>query len=411
MKNYTITALLLITFIARKGEAQTYVQTATKFQTSTSNTISQSFASSSTSGNLIVVHLDWDKQTVDVSTVTDNKGNTYKKIIGSTNWNGSSYDAELWYAYNITGGNITVTAKLTANTNSFFQIYISEYGGIISAGDPLDQSSVATGNSSAVSSGAKTTTYNHELIYGVAIGASGTLSTGAGFTNRSTANSNIVEDKTGNAVGSYSANFTSAGGNWIAQMATFITTSSLIILPVDLLSFTGKCGNGQIKLEWATASETGNDHFTVESSETGTGWKVAGIVNSAGNSSSVQQYSFTAPESNGEFSYFRLAQTDKDGKTKYFNTLQVANCSHNITGVSIFPNPSNGNTLYGKINLKFSEAYSIEVYDSQGKMVYRAESGQQAFAFNFTHTLLAGLYFARFSSSHFSTTQSFLVRH
>jgi hypothetical protein len=79
--------------------------------------------------------------------------------------------------------------------------------------------------------------------------------------------------------------------------------------------------------------------------------------------------------------------------------------------VSIFPNPSNGNTLYGKINLKFSEAYSIEVYDSQGRMVYRAESGQQAFAFNFTHTLPAGLYFARFSSSRFSTTQSFLVRH
>jgi Ig-like domain CHU_C associated/Lectin C-type domain/HYR domain len=210
------------------GTAQTHIQTTTSFQTTTSATISKSFASPGTTGNLIVVELNWDGQTRSISGVTDNKGNTYAKINGPTNWNGTNYRAELWYAYNITGGGtaINITATLSGAPTSFSQIYISEYSGIITT-NPLDQNSVATGNTPAISSGAKTTTFANELIYGASIGASGTISTGTGFTNRSAANQNIIEDKNVTATGSYDAIFTiPPGGNrWIAQMATFIANN------------------------------------------------------------------------------------------------------------------------------------------------------------------------------------------
>ena len=411
MKKNTIINLLLLFTVLQYGNAQTHVQTTSLFQNTTSKTISLAFGASSSAGNLIVVHLDWDNQGSTINSVKDNRGNTYYEIIAPTNWNGTNYSAALWYAWDISGGNTTVTAKLTLNPTSFTQIYISEYSGIVSAADPLDKSSVNKGNTTAVSSGAATTTYNNELIYGAAIGSSGTLSKGAGFTQRSNANQNIVEDKTGASVGSYSANFSSAGGNWIAQMASFISVNSLITLPLDLLSFTGKCDHNKIMLTWSTASEMTNDYFTVEQSAEGTGWKTVGTKKNAGNSAAAQQYSFTADASTGEFSYFRLKQTGVDGKSKYSEILRVDNCHINATVVNIYPNPSNGISLYGSINLKTNEAYTIEVFDNLGTKVYHGGSDQQAFTVSFPHVLPAGIYYARFYSAAFSTVKCILVTH
>jgi hypothetical protein len=411
MKKNIIINLLLLFTVLQYGNAQTHVQTTSLFQNTTSKTISLAFGASSSAGNLIVVHLDWDNQGSTINSVKDNRGNTYYEIIAPTNWNGTNYRAALWYAWNISGGNTTVTAKLTLNPTSFTQIYISEYSGIVSAADPLDKSSVNKGNTAAVSSGAATTTYNNELIYGAAIGAAGTLSKGAGFAQRSSANQNIIEDKTGVGVGSYSTNFTSAGGNWIAQMASFISVNSLITLPVNLLSFTGKCDHNKIALTWSTASEMNNDYFTVEQSAEGTDWKAIGTKKSQGNSAAAQQYSFIADASAGDFSYFRLKQADADGKSKYSEILRVDNCHTSSAAVNIYPNPSNGISLYGSINLKANEAYTIEVFDNLGKMVYHGGSVEPAFAINFPHILPSGIYYARFYSAAFSVVKCILVAH
>jgi len=410
MKRWIGITVILFFAAFKQGVGQTHVQTTTLYQTTTSKTIACTFAATSTAGNLIVVHIDWDNQSKSVMTLTDNKGNTYIKINGTTNWNGASYAAELWYAYNIVtiGGPITITAKLTGNPTSFSQIYISEYSGFGST-NPLDQNSVAIGNTAAVSSGAKTTTSNNEMVYGISIGASGNLTTGAGFTNRSTANSNIVEDKKATAMGSYSATFTSAGGNWIAQMATFISTN--IILPIELLSFTGYCNNNNIALNWATASESNNDYFTIERSEDGNNWQAIGTVKSAGNSSMAQQYSFNADETNTEVSYFRLKQTDFNGKFNYSQIIKVNNCNKNSSGVNIYPNPSNGRSLFGRINLKANEIYSIEIFDYLGKMVSHVTSVQSEFAINFPQLLPSGVYYAKISSPTYSTVSCFLVKH
>ncbi|HEV3224834.1 MAG TPA: T9SS type A sorting domain-containing protein [Puia sp.] len=412
MSRYAGLTLVLLLCIFKSGLGQTHVQTTTLYQTTTANSISVTFGAASTSGNLIIVHIDWDGQTRNVTAVTDNKGNSYAKINGTTNWNGINYAAELWYAYNITGGAgaITVKAKLSGNPTSFSQMYISEYSGIVSIANPLDQNVVATGNTLAVSSGAKTTTYTNELVYGASIGASGALTKGAGFNLRSGANQNIIEDKNAAAVGSYNASFTSAGGNWIAQMATFITTSSIIVLPIDLLSFTGQCNNNHIVLDWTTAAETNNDYFNIERSEDGADWETIGTVKSAGNSSANQNYSFTADETQNSISYFRLKQTDLDGNFKYFHTIQVNNCFKDRTEVNIYPNPSNGLTLSGSINLKDNQTYSIEIFNNLGMIISRYTSAQQEFNVKFSHNLAPGVYYARISSATFSTAKCFLVK-
>jgi hypothetical protein len=407
----SVTFIFILIAALNQSIGQTHVQTRTLYQVTTSTTISRNFAAPSTSGNLIVVHVDWDGQTRSVLSVTDNKGNSYAKINGPTNWDGLNYRAELWYAYNITGGGaaINITAKLTGAPTTFSQIYISEYSGIITT-NPLDQNSVAIGNTAAVSSGSKTTTYTNELIYGASIGASGVLTVGAGFTSRSTANSNIIEDKNGVLAAAYDTKFTSAGGNWVAQMATFLSTTSLAVLPTQLFSFTGQCTSKNIVLDWSTATETNNDYFTIERSENSTDWHVIGTVNGGGNSSTILKYSFTADQTNQDISYFRLKQTDFDGKFKYSNIVQVGNCNKELTGLSIYPNPSNGKSLFGRTNFQINEEYSIEIYNNLGKMVAHLSSIQPEFSVNFSQILPTGVYYARFSSASFSSAKIFLVK-
>ena len=411
MKRFLVILHIIVFVSAAPIMAQTHVQTNTLFQMSTATSIASTFATPSTSGNLIVVHLDWNNQAISISSVTDNKGNTYARISGPTNWNGALYRAELWYAYNITGGGVAikVTATLSGAPTSFTQIYISEYSGILSVANPLDKSSVQTGSALAVSSGSQTTTYNHELIYGASIGASGNLTKGGSFTLRSGANNNIIEDKNAAATGTFDANFTSASGNWIAQMATFISTSSNFILPVDFSSFTGQCKNDQVVLDWSTANEMNNDYFTIEKSTDENSWGPIGTTNSGGNSSTRQDYSFN-PDPINELTYFRIKQTDFDGRWKYSEIISVRSCGEPKKEIEIYPNPTNGVTLSGKINARMTQPWSIVVYDRLGNVVMRTTSAQAVFTINFSRTLVSGIYYAGFTSGNISKSACFMVR-
>jgi hypothetical protein len=339
MKNiHLLVALsLTIVLIAHRAVAQSHVATVTKYTSSAATTISQAFPSTSTGGHMIVVHLSWDNKNRSVKTLTDNQGNVYHRINGPTTWH-STYRSELWYTYNIIGGSkITVTATLTNSSTSFLQIYASEYSGV-SITDPLDQHSVAAGSTSAANSGAETTTVSNELVYGVSIGASGSLATGAGFTNRSTANQNIVEDKLTSSIGSYSTTFTSAGGDWVAEMATF---KPLIVLPVELISFKAEVlGPERVQTEWVTAGETNNDYFEIQRSSNGNDWAVAGNVKGAGSPNTTTQYSAIDNMPYAGLSYYRLAQFGLDGKPTFSRVAAVHIDPQPETRIRAYPNPA-----------------------------------------------------------------------
>src|SRR5688572_2890196 len=56
-------------------------------------------------------------------------------------------------------------------------------------------------------------------------------------------------------------------------VATVGSSGSEVPLPIQLLSFTGKCEDKNIVLEWSTASVTNNDYFTLERSKDAILWK------------------------------------------------------------------------------------------------------------------------------------------
>ncbi len=170
-------------------------------------------------------------------------------------------------------------------------------------------------------------------------------------------------------------------------------------LPIELISFTGKCENENTTLRWSTASELNNNFFTIERSIGGVNWEIVGIIDGAGNSNEIKYYSYldTSATKNINY-YYKLKQTDYDNKFEYSHPLFVKKCGNNESQKFInFPNPSKGKFTMTYIGNDIEpKIYSTEIFNSWGQKVYESNGSQTKFDLSsyragiyFTHTYLA----------------------
>ena len=89
---------------------------------------------------------------------------------------------------------------------------------------------------------------------------------------------------------------------------------SNVALSVELASFTAKAVNKTAVLNWKTASEHNNQGFTIEQSSNGVTYNVIGQVKGHGTSNVANDYTFTDNTPSVNANYYRLRQTDFDGK-------------------------------------------------------------------------------------------------
>jgi hypothetical protein len=111
-------------------------------------------------------------------------------------------------------------------------------------------------------------------------------------------------------------------------------------LPIELMSFTARCVGSGVLLEWTTASELNNDHFTIERSADVEHWEEVGIVPGAGNSSSLLHYSLVDEAPLPGITYFRLKQTDVDGTFAYSDMVPAQCANGNTINALLYPNPT-----------------------------------------------------------------------
>lgn len=150
-------------------------------------------------------------------------------------------------------------------------------------------------------------------------------------------------------------------------------------LPVKLVSFSASVSQGQVNLDWETASELNNDYFQVQRSANGKEWEDLTKVNGSGNSNENIAYSAVDELPHNGTSYYRLKQVDFDGKYEYSIVESVSVNYHN----TLFPNPTIGNVILTSHrddnNLDLDQ---IQVYSSAGvlvndKVVIKILSGTQ----------------------------------
>jgi hypothetical protein len=112
-------------------------------------------------------------------------------------------------------------------------------------------------------------------------------------------------------------------------------------LPVQWLSFTASPIKEDALLQWTTAQEINNSYFTVQRSANGIHFENIGTV-LAGNG----QYRFIDTQILNQFArlrhrfvYYRLQQTDKDGKHQYSNIQKIQIQANPLT-IQLWPNPA-----------------------------------------------------------------------
>ncbi len=167
-------------------------------------------------------------------------------------------------------------------------------------------------------------------------------------------------------------NGTVASGAAVTSFSPFVLGSSdenANPLPVQLINFEGRYDNGNVVLDWSTASEQHNNYFKVERSEDGVNFIEVAKVRGAGYSNTVTAYQAIDNNPVDGTSYYRLSQTDLDGTMEYLGTVIINN--RQAGPISVFPNPVvNGNDL--TIQLPFSSnelsQTAVSIVDGLGRV-------------------------------------------
>lgn len=144
-----------------------------------------------------------------------------------------------------------------------------------------------------------------------------------------------------------------------------------VALPVSLTRFTGKYNNGAALLNWSTASEPGADRFDVERSMDAHRFEMIGSVKATGNATTGADYSFTDHNPVSGTGYYRLKQSDVNGKYTYSEIVTVASPAANKT-LSVSPNPARDQIQVNISGTGSGKAF-LTLFSASGTIVYKGE--------------------------------------
>lgn len=145
-------------------------------------------------------------------------------------------------------------------------------------------------------------------------------------------------------------------------------------LPVELLYFTANNAGEKVALNWATASEINNAFFTVERSLDNKAFEgIAMLPSHSENGYSNQMLGYQSFDENPPqgIVYYRLKQTDYDGKYEYSNTIAVQRLAQTQIQCLLFPNPNRGDAFNLLANGFEPETnIQIRIVDLFGKTIF-----------------------------------------
>lgn len=184
----------------------------------------------------------------------------------------------------------------------------------------------------------------------------------------------------------------------------------ILVLPIQLLTFNALANEKAVDLNWVTASEVNNDFFTVEKSEQGIDFHSIARVSGAGNSTKQLSYSAVDAAPYEGINYYRLKQTDFDGKFSYSTIVSV-----DITALpsenQLYPNPNDGKRFYVKLPNSGYRNIRINIQSVDGKVLL-SETVYEANTFEFFPSvkLTPGVYIISISDNLTTSYHSLLVK-
>jgi hypothetical protein len=164
------------------------------------------------------------------------------------------------------------------------------------------------------------------------------------------------------------------------------TSTSSNALPIELVDFSATNMGAYVMLNWNTESEHDNDFFTIQRSTDGAEFSELGQVNGAGESRKKISYTYNDESPLNGIAYYRLKQTDFNGKSSYSKMVKINRDEEPM--LMVYPNPMVGQTA--RLNMKGT----FTIYNSLGQAVVFKENANELDI----STLTAGVYVIRSAS-------------
>ncbi|HVM88354.1 MAG TPA: T9SS type A sorting domain-containing protein [Puia sp.] len=360
MKSYFITSLLLLVCaivhqqaqsqcsltIPPQGSCSGCTNNPTGSITLSTNNSSVCYSGASTistltiSGNNITVYICGNISITDITgggtgsqiiinpgstlTLTNQPGNFWAAptYVNYGTFNISSSWSNFYGGKLITSGGSSVTNLNTDLTMNGATLYMN--GGVmnISGTITLNSGSNVCLNSSAI---LKTSNIvnNANSIISVGTGNSACVY----YTGNANISTAYLSSSTLNVCQGSSATGTSSGSsNWgphIIMTTGCVTGTCAILLPVNFGSFMVNGNSSKVVLEWSTYSEQNSKYFEIQRSLNGVDFSTIGTAAAAGNSGSVEDYSFIDYSPLNGNAYYRIKLIVTDGNASYSEIQEI----------------------------------------------------------------------------------------
>lgn len=189
------------------------------------------------------------------------------------------------------------------------------------------------------------------------------------------------------------------------------------VLPVELTQFRALTDGSEVLLDWATASETQNAGFAIETQPTTSrdDWREVAFVTGAGTTTEPQTYRYRVTDLRAGTHLLRLKQVDTDGTIFYSDAVEVdLNGFAAATLASAYPNPFAHQTAF-TLTVAQPQQVRIAVWDALGRQVETlhdgplSSDGPHRFQWE-GQGRAAGIYFIRAEGERFAETQQVVLQ-
>jgi Secretion system C-terminal sorting domain len=146
------------------------------------------------------------------------------------------------------------------------------------------------------------------------------------------------------------------------------------VLDIELLNFNATYNINQVELSWQVSNNREAGNFEIEYSFNNKDFTSLAVFN-ASQENNLANYYFRNPFSlnNNPVVFFRLKINGRNGKVKYSDIITLRNKGIQNNDVTVFPNPSAGETWLF-FNALQSGTTDMSIWDTQGKLVCNAKT-------------------------------------
>ncbi|MCF8297710.1 MAG: T9SS type A sorting domain-containing protein [Saprospiraceae bacterium] len=139
-------------------------------------------------------------------------------------------------------------------------------------------------------------------------------------------------------------------------------------LPIELISFNASYNGQSVELNWATATETNNNYFTIQRAEDAETFIDITNIPGAGTSNSLINYVAQDEFPNNNIEYYRLKQTDFNGNFDYSEIISV-NCNDDNAFKIVNIIDNNNGSLSVIFNSNSTQNINYRLFNTNGQQV------------------------------------------